>query len=247
MIAKCDDDIIGMRKAGEITGLTLKMIESEIKPGISTLYLDKLINSFIIEHGAKPSFLNYSGFPASACISVNETVVHGIPSDNIVLKEGDIVSVDIGACFNGYHGDAARTFPVGKISNEKQKLIDVTKQCFFEGINALKIGERLGLLMNAIQSYAEKNGFSVVRELVGHGIGKHLHENPNVPNYGLKNEGIIVPKNIFLAVEPMINLGRREIYIEDDGWTIKTRDGKPSAHYENTIFVSENGVEILTI
>ena len=247
MIAKCDDDIIGMRKAGKITGLTLKMIESEIKPGISTLYLDKLINSFIIEHGAKPSFLHYNGFPASACISVNETVVHGIPSDNIVLKEGDIVSVDVGACFNGYHGDAARTFPVGKISNEKQKLIDVTKQCFFEGINALKIGERLGLLMNAVQSYAEKNGFSVVRELVGHGIGKHLHENPNVPNYGLKNEGIIVPKNIFLAVEPMINLGRREIYIEDDGWTIKTRDGKPSAHYENTIFVSENGVEILTI
>ena len=247
MIAKCDDDIIGMRKAGKITGLTLKMIANEIKPGISTLYLDKLINSFIIEQGAKPSFLHYNGFPASACISVNETVVHGIPSDNIVLKEGDIVSVDVGACFNGYHGDAARTFPVGKISNEKQKLIDVTKQCFFEGINALKIGERLGLLMNAIQSYAEKNGFSVVRELVGHGIGKHLHENPNVPNYGLKNEGIIVPKNIFLAVEPMINLGRREIYIEDDGWTIKTRDGKPSAHYENTIFVSENGVEILTI
>lgn len=247
MIAKCDDDIIGMRKAGKITGLTLKMIANEIKPGISTLYLDKLINSFIIEQGAKPSFLHYNGFPASACISVNETVVHGIPSDNIVLKEGDIVSVDVGACFNGYHGDAARTFPVGKISNEKQKLIDVTKQCFFEGINALKIGERLGLLMNAVQSYAEKNGFSVVRELVGHGIGKHLHENPNVPNYGLKNEGIIVPKNIFLAVEPMINLGRREIYIEDDGWTIKTRDGKPSAHYENTIFVSENGVEILTI
>ena len=247
MIAKNEEDILGMRKACEITGQTLKMIEKEIRPNISTAYLDKLIKSFIIEQGATPAFLNYQGFPASACISVNETVVHGIPSEKIILKEGDIVSIDVGARYNGYNGDAARTFAVGQISEEKQKLIDVTKQCFFEGIKALEIGERLGHLMNAIQTYAEKNGFSVVRELVGHGIGKKLHESPNVPNYGLKNQGIIVPKNIFLAVEPMINMGKREIYMESDGWTIKTQDGKPSAHYENTIFVSENGIEILTI
>lgn len=247
MVAKNEYDIECMRRAGEITGGALKMIEKHIKAGISTLHLDKLIKSYIIDSGATPSFLNYNGFPASACISVNETVVHGIPSDDIILQEGDIVSIDVGACYKGYHGDAARTFPVGRISAEKQRLIDVTKQSFFEGINALKIGERLGSLMHAIQTHAESNGYSVVRELVGHGIGKKLHDNPNVPNYGLKNEGIIVPKNIFLAVEPMINMGKREIYLEDDGWTIKTLDGKPSAHYENTIFVSENGIEILTI
>lgn len=247
MISNSETEISLMRKAGEITRNTLLYIESLIKPNVSTMYLDKCIKMFIIENGANPSFLNYNGFPASSCISVNETVVHGIPSEKIILKEGDIVSVDVGVNYKGHQGDAARTFAVGKISPEKQRLIDVTKQCFFEGINALKIGERLGLLSVAIQNYAEKKGFSVVRELVGHGIGTRMHEAPNVPNFGKASDGPIIPENIFLAIEPMINMGKKEVYMESDGWTIKTVDGMPSAHYENTVFVTKNGVEILTL
>lgn len=247
MIAKTDYDIAMMKKAGEITKNTLLFAKSLLKPGISTMNLDKQIKMFIIDSGAKPSFLNYNGFPGSACISLNETVVHGIPSDKIILKEGDIVSIDVGANYKGYHGDASRTFPIGKISADKQKLIDVTEQCFFKGIEKLKVGERLGAVSEAIQTHAEKNGYSVVRELVGHGIGKKLHDLPNVPNFGKASDGIIIPENIFLAIEPMINFGQKEIYMESDGWTIKTKDGLPSAHYENTVFVTKNGVEILTI
>jgi methionyl aminopeptidase len=247
LIAKTDYDIAMMRKAGEITKNVLNFAKNLIKPGISTMFLDKQIKMFIIDSGAKPSFLNYNGFPGSACISLNESVVHGIPSDKIILKEGDIVGFDVGANFKGYHGDAARTFPVGNISEEKQKLIDVTEQCFFKGIEALKIGERLGCVSEAIQKHAERNGSSVVRELIGHGIGKKLHEAPDIPNYGKATDGIIIPENIFLAIEPMINMGQKEIYMERDGWTIKTKDGLPSAHYENTVFVTKLGVEILTL
>ena len=173
--------------------------------------------------------------------------MHGIPKENIILQEGDIVSVDVGVTYKGYNGDAARTFPVGKISAEKQRLIDVTKQSFFEGIAKLEVGKKLGRLSHAIQKFAEENGFSVVRELVGHGIGKNMHEMPNIPNYGREDEGIIVPENIFLAIEPMINMGKRYICLENDGWTIRTKDGLPSAHYENTVLVTKNGVEILTL
>lgn len=247
MIAKSDYDILAMRKAGEITKNALLHAKSLLKPGISTMFLDKQIKMFIIYNGANPSFLNYNGFPGSACISLNETVVHGIPSDKIILKEGDIVSIDVGASFEGYHGDASRTFPIGKISAEKQKLIEVTEQCFFKGIERLKVGERLGAVSEAIQNYAEENGYSVVRELVGHGIGRKLHEAPDVPNFGKASEGIIVPEKIFLAIEPMVNMGQKEVYMESDGWTIKTKDGLPSAHYENTVFVTRNGIEILTI
>lgn len=247
MIAKTDFDIQMMRKASEITKNALNFAKSLIKPGISTMFLDKQIKMFIIDNGAKPSFLNYNGFPGSACISPNDCVVHGIPSEKIILKEGDIVGIDIGANFKGYHGDAARTFSVGKISYESQKLIDVTEQCFFKGIEKLKVGERLGCVSEAIQSHAEKNGYSVVRELIGHGIGKKLHEAPEIPNYGKASDNIIVPENIFLAIEPMINMGHKEIYMERDGWTIRTRDGLFSAHYENTVFVTKHGVEILTL
>jgi methionyl aminopeptidase len=236
-----------MRKAGEIVKKTLQYAETLIKPNISTMYLDKLIKMYIIKSNATPSFLNYQGFPASACISVNDVVEHGIPSDDIILKEGDIVSVDVGANYNGFHGDASRTFAVGEISPQKKRLIDITEQCFFKGIEALKVGERLGKLSNAIQKHAEKNGYSVVRELVGHGIGKKLHDFPNVPNYGKPTDNITVPENIFLAIEPMINMGKKEIYIENDGWTVRTKDGLSSAHYENTIFVTTAGVEILTL
>lgn len=247
MVAKSNTDIVLMKKACEITKKTLEYAETLIKPGASTLNLDKSIKKFIIDNNGIPNFLNYQGFPASACISVNDVVVHGIPSSKTILKEGDIVSIDVGVNYKGYNGDAARTFPVGKIAPELQRLIDVTKQCFFEGISHLYVGGKLGALSNAIQQYAESNGFSVVRELVGHGIGTNLHEMPNVPNYGKETDGITIPENIFLAVEPMINMGKRGIYIEKDGWTIRTKDGLPSAHYENTILVTKNGVEILTL
>ena len=236
-----------MKKAGEMTRDALNYAETLIKPGISTLELDKLVEKYIIDRGGIPSFLNYDGYPASICASVNDVVVHGIPSANIVLKEGDIISIDVGVIYKGYNGDAARTFPVGKISPQKERLIRVTKECFFEGIKHLKVGERLGKMSHAIQVYAEKNGYSVVRELVGHGIGRRMHEPPNVPNYGRETDGPIVTKNACIAVEPMINMGKKEIGMLSDGWGIVTRDGLPSAHYENTILITENGVEILTL
>lgn len=247
MVAKTQNEINLMRKACEITKKTLEFAETLIKPLASTLSIDKMLKKFIIEQGAKPSFLGYEGFPASSCISVNDVVVHGIPSDDVILQEGDIVSVDVGVDYKGYNGDAARTFPVGKISAEKQRLIDVTKQSFFEGISKLRVGGKLGEMSSAIQQYAESFGYSVVRELVGHGIGTKMHESPSVPNYGKPTDGITIPENIFLAVEPMINMGRRQIYLEADGWTIRTQDGMPSAHYENTILVTKSGVEILTL
>ena len=236
-----------MRKAGQITRDALDYAKTLIKPGISTLDLDNLVKKFIINCGGSPSFLGYEGFPASICTSVNEMVVHGIPSKDVVLQEGDIISVDVGVIYKGYNGDAARTFPVGKISPEKAKLIEVTKECFFEGIRQLKVGERLGKVSHAIQVYAEKHGYSVVRELVGHGIGKKMHMSPNIPNYGKDTDGPIVVENVCLAIEPMINMGKKEIAMLQDGWGIVTRDHKPSAHYENTVLVTKNGVEILTL
>ncbi len=240
-------EIVLMKKAGEITKNALNYAKTLIKVGISTFYLDKLIEKYIIDCGGIPAFLGYEGFPGSACISINEMVVHGIPNENIILQEGDIVSIDIGVIYKGYHGDAARTFPVGKISPENEKLIKVTEECFFEGVKNLKLGEPLGKLSNAIQRHAESNGYSVVRELVGHGIGKKLHESPSVPNYGKSQSGPIVTANSCIAIEPMINMGRKEIGMLQDGWGIVTRDGKPSAHYENTVLITKHGVEILTL
>lgn len=240
-------EIVLMKKAGEITRDALNYVKTLIKPGVSTLYLDKSVEKYIIDRGGIPSFLNYDGFPNSICASVNEMVVHGIPSEEIILKEGDIISVDVGVIYKGYNGDAARTFPVGKISSEKQRLINVTEECFFEGIKNLKVGERLGKLSHAIQKHAEKNGYSVVRELVGHGIGKKMHEPPNVPNYGKESDGPVVTKNSCIAIEPMINMGKKEIKMLSDGWGIVTKDGLPSAHYENTVLITENSVEILTL
>ena len=235
-----------MRKACEITAGALKVIKPYINAGISTAHLDKLLEQYIIDCGAIPSFKGYQGFPNSACISVNEMVVHGIPSDKIILKEGDIVSIDVGAKYKGYNGDAARTFTVGKVSAEKEKLIKVTKECFFEGIKNLKAGVRVGVISNAVQLHAEKNGFSVVRELVGHAVGEELHEDPQIPNFGEKNEGPVIAKGSFLAIEPMINAGRPDVRMLRDGWGIITADKRPSAHYENTVLVTESGVEILT-
>jgi methionyl aminopeptidase len=241
---KTDKEIELMRAPCKITGDVLKLLEEKIKPGMTTKELDKIAYDYITSCGAKPSFLGLYGFPATTCISINEQVVHGIPTDRII-EEDMIVSVDVGAYLNGFHGDAARSFYVGYISPEKKRLIDVTKECFFEGIKGICVGSALGDIGAQVQAHAEKNGYSVVREMVGHGIGREMHEEPNVPNYGKRGTGIRLKKNMTLAVEPMINMGSYEINL--NGWDCVTRDGKPSAHYENTILIGDNGVEILTL
>ena len=246
IILKSDDEIEKMRVAGGIVADTLSMIEREISPGITTGEIDRLVEEFIRARGATPSFKNYHGYPASACVSVNEVIVHGIPGKR-ALKEGDIVSIDVGAYIDGFHGDAARTFPVGRVSDAAQKLIDVTRQSFFEGLKFVKIGNRLEDISFAVQSFAEKNGFSVVREFVGHGIGRDMHESPDVPNYGTPGRGIRLKKGLVLAIEPMILEGERYMRVLDDGWTAVTKDGHLAAHYENTVALTENGPEILTL
>ena len=236
-----------MRKACKVTKEALELIEKNIRPGISTKELDKIAFDFIKSKGGVPSFLNYNGFPGSICASLNDEVVHGIPSKNIILQEGDIISIDMGTLLDGWHSDAARTFAVGKVSAEAQRLIDVTKQSFFEGLKYLKHGAKLGDVSSAIQEYVEKNGYSVVRDLVGHGIGQNLHEEPNVPNFGPKGKGVRLAAGMTLAIEPMVNEGNYKVEVLDDDWTIVTADGTLSAHYENTVLVTKDGYEILTL
>ena len=236
-----------MRESGRLTKNVLELIEKSIRVGMTTKDLDKIAYDYIKSCGATPSFLNYCGYPASICASIDETVVHGIPSDEIVIRDGQIVSIDVGVEYNGYHGDAARTFTVGNVSEEKRKLVEVTKECFFKGIENLKDGTPLGDIGFAVQSHAEANGYSVVRALVGHGIGTKMHEDPQVPNYGRKGTGIRLKKGMAIAIEPMINAGVYQVDFMPDGWTVKTRDRKPSAHYENTVVIGEDGVEILTL
>lgn len=244
---KTDAEIAKMRESGKLTRDVLNLIEREIKVGMSTKDLDKIAYDFIKSCGAEPSFLGYAGYPASICASIDDTVVHGIPSDDIIIKEGQIVSIDVGVIYNGWQGDAARTFMVGKVSEEKQKLVKITEECFFKGIENLKDGTPLGDIGYAVQQHAESNGFSVVRALVGHGIGKQMHEDPSVPNYGKKGTGIRLKKGMVIAIEPMINAGTFQVEFLSDGWTCKTKDRRPSAHYENTVAITENGVEILTL
>ena len=244
---KSASQIEKMRKSGAITKGALELIEKSIRPGISTKQLDKIAHDYIISKGAKPNFLNYNGFPGSICASVNDEVVHGIPSKHRVLKEGDIISIDMGAVLDGWHSDAARTFGVGKISSEAQQLIDVTKQCFFEGIKYAKHGAKLGDISFAIQQYAESHGYGVVRDLVGHGIGTSLHEDPSVPNFGRAGRGVKLAAGMVLAIEPMINEGTWRVEMLDDEWTVVTQDGKLSAHYENTVALTKDGCEILTL
>ena len=222
-------------------------VRDYVREGVSTYELDKLIRQFIEKHGAKPSFLNYSGFPASACISINDEVIHGIPSKKRILQDGDIVKIDVGACYKGYHGDAARTIPVGNVSQEAKLLMDVTRQSFFEGVAVAKAGMRIGDIGSAIQTHAESNGFSVVRPYIGHGIGHDLHEQPDVPNYGTPGRGVRLCNGMTIAIEPMINAGVKEVKNLSDGWTVKTADGKLSAHYENTVAILPDGPKILTL
>lgn len=244
---KSKSEIEKMRIAGKITGDALRLVEKHIRPGVSTAELDKIAYDFIKKQGATPSFLNYNGFPGSICASPNSWVVHGIPNKNIILKEGDIISIDMGACKDGYHGDAARTYAVGKISDEAQRLIDVTKQSFFEGIKYAVHGNKIGDVSAAIQEYVEKHGYSVVRDLVGHGIGRNLHEDPSVPNFGRYGKGVKLAQGMTIAVEPMVNEGAYDVVVLDDDWTVETEDGSLSAHYENTILITRGECEILTL
>ncbi|EKQ52155.1 MULTISPECIES: type I methionyl aminopeptidase [unclassified Clostridium] len=246
IIIKNHDEIAIMRKAGRILGETLLLLEKEVKPGITTANLDRIAEEFITKHGAKPSFKGLYGFPSSLCISVNEQVIHGFPGE-YVLKEGDIVSIDCGAFYDGFHGDAARTFPVGNISVEAQKLIDITRESFFHGIKFAREGNKLTDISHGIQSYVEAAGFSVVRDFVGHGIGRKVHEDPNVPNFGKSGRGPKLVEGMVLAIEPMVNAGTYKVKTLKDGWTVVTADASLSAHYENTVAILSDGPEILTL
>ena len=243
---KTERELAVMRQACKITAAARALAGEMVRPGITTGAIDKAVHDFIVSQGATPSFLNYQGYPASACISVNEVVIHGIPGSR-VLKEGDIVSVDVGAYYKGFHGDCAATFACGQISPEAQKLIDVTKQSFFEGIKFARQGKRVSDISHAVQTYVEANGFSVVRAFVGHGVGEHLHEEPSVPNYGAPGKGPRLVKNMTIAVEPMVNTGTYDVRVLRDGWTTVTADGKLAAHYENTILITDGEPEILTV
>lgn len=234
-----------MRAAGEITAAALTLAGEAVRPGVTTGEIDAIARRYIEKQGASPSFLGYHGYPASICASVNDEVVHGIPGDR-VLKEGDIISIDLGAKYKGYHGDSSKTFPVGKISDEAQRLIRVTEESFHAGMNAFRTGKRLQAISEAVQKTAESAGFSVVRELVGHGIGQELHEDPNVPNFVSFSKGPRLEVGMVLAIEPMINLGAKETVTRPNGWTVCTKDGSLSAHYEHTVALVDSGPEILT-
>jgi methionyl aminopeptidase len=244
---KSGHEIKIMRAAGKLTGMTLNVIKKIIRPGITTEEINDYADRFIRSHGGIPSFKGYNGFPASVCTSLNDVVVHGIPSKNTKLYEGDIISIDIGVEIDGYHGDAARTFGVGRISDRAKRLIEVTMQCFFEAVKLARAGNRMGDISSAVQNLAEKNGYGVVRALVGHGIGARLHEEPDVPNFGTAGKGVRLCDGMVLAIEPMINEGTYEVKISDDGWTVRTKDGGLSAHYENTVALIDGSNEILTL
>ena len=245
IIVKSEREIELMRRAGKITAAARALAGEMVKPGVTTREIDKAVFHFIRSQGAEPSFLNYNGYPASVCVSVNDEIIHGIPGPR-VLKEGDIVSVDVGAYIGGFHGDCAATYPCGKISEEAQRLIDVTRQSFFEGFAQAREGNRISDISHAVQACVEANGFSVVREYVGHGVGRNMHEAPEIPNYGAPGHGPKLLRGMTIAVEPMVNAGTAAIRQMSDGWTVKTRDGKYAAHYENTILITAGEPEILT-
>ncbi len=244
---KTSEELVIMRKASLIVRDVLLMLEDHIKEGVSTAHLDYLAREYIHKRNAKPSFLNYQGYPSSICASIDDVVVHGIPSQSSCLKEGMIVGIDVGAYYDGFHGDAARTFAVGKISDEKARLIKVTKESFFKAVERIKDGVRLGDISSSVQQHVESNGFSVVKALVGHGIGRELHEEPSVPNYGEAGRGVRLRTNMTIAIEPMVNAGTFLVKTDRDGWTVRTKDGAPSAHYENTVLITDSGAEILTL
>ena len=236
-----------MRESCKLTRELFLILEEKIRPGVTTMELDTIAYNFYKKHGATPNFLNYNGFPGTICASVNDEVVHGIPSRHRVLAEGDIISIDMGCILDGWHSDAARTFAVGRISDEAQRLIDVTRESFFKGIDVIKHGVKMGDVSWAIQNFLESNGYGVVRDLVGHGVGRSLHEEPEVPNFGKAGRGIRLAAGMTLAIEPMVTAGDYHVNVLDDDWTVVTRDGSLAAHYENTVAVTREGVEILTL
>jgi methionyl aminopeptidase len=246
MICKSNDEVELMRQSALLVSKTLSEVAKLLKPGITTLSIDKMIGSFIHDHHAVPSFLNYKGYPFNSCISVNDVVVHGFPGNN-ELKEGDIVSIDIGVILNGWHGDHAYTFAIGNQGEAVSRLLKVTKESLYKGIEKAVAGNRVGDISYAIQEHTERNhGYGVVRELVGHGLGKNLHEDPQVPNYGKRGSGPKLKEGLVLAIEPMINLGKKDVYTEDDGWTVRTKDGKPSVHFEHDVCVRKVKADILS-
>jgi len=247
IIIKSQQEFEIMREPGKVTGKILKELEDFIKPGISTMDIDRFVEDTIRAHGMIPAFKGYGGFPGSACVSVNEEVVHGIPSKKRILREGDIVSVDIGCIYKGYNSDAARTYGVGKISDEAQRLIDAARESFFEGLKFCKVGYRLSDVSHAIQKRVEEDGFGVIRDFVGHGIGRELHEDPQIPNYGKPGRGPRLAKGMVLAIEPMISEGTYEVEVLLDNWTAVTADGKLAAHYENTVVITDGEPELLTL
>ena len=241
------DQIKIMKEAGRITGEALLVARDHVRPGISTYELDRLVRESIEKAGAKPSFLGYGGFPGSACISINDEVIHGIPSKKRFLEEGDVVKIDVGAFYKGFHGDSARTIAVGRVSDEAQKLIEVTRASFFAGIEQLNVGNRLGDVGAAIDGLVVANGFSTVKRYIGHGIGRELHESPDVPNYGTPGRGTRLCAGLVIAIEPMVNVGTETVRELSDGWTVKTADGSLSAHYENTVALTGDGIINLTL
>lgn len=235
-----------MKEAGKISARALKLGGEAVEPGVSTEYIDNLINKYIVSMGAKPSFLGYGDFPKSSCISINNVVIHGIPSKKRIIKSGDIVSIDVGACIHGYHGDNAYTFPCGDISPEAQNLLNATKESLYEGIKMAKIGNRVGDIGNTVEEYVKARGYSVVRDFVGHGVGASLHEDPSVPNYGKPGHGPRLVNGMTIAIEPMVNAGTEKVVILDDNWTTVTADNKLSAHFEHTVSITPDGPIILT-
>ena len=246
IIIKNSEQLTLMRRAGRITGEALLVAREVIRPGISTKEIDSKVRAFIEKCGAEPSFLGYNGFPGSACVSVNDEVIHGIPSEKRIISEGDIVKVDVGARYRGYNGDSARTFPVGKVSDEALKLIEVTKGSFYEAMRFAKAGNRIGDIGSAVENFVISNGCSVVKDFVGHGIGAALHEEPEVPNFGRAGRGARLYSNMTLAIEPMVNAGGAGVKVRENGWTVVTTDGKLSAHYENTVIITDGDPILLT-
>lgn len=246
IVLKTSRELSVMRKAGRISQKALRLAGEAVEPGVSAWEIDKLVRQYIESEGAKPSFLGYDGYPASACISVNNVVIHGIPKKSVILKKGDIVSIDVGAYYEGFHGDNAWTFPCGEISGEAQALLDATEQALFKAIEQARPGNRLGDIGSTVQGYVEARNYSVVREFVGHGVGAKLHEDPSVPNYGTSGRGVRLQAGMTIAIEPMINLGRKEIEVLKDGWTTVTRDHSLSAHFEHTVAITPDGPVILT-
>ena len=243
---KTDEEIELMYEANQLVGKTLGELAKHIAPGVSTLQLDKIAEEFIRDNGAVPAFLGYAGFPNSICTSVNEQVVHGIPSSKMILKEGDVISIDCGTVLNGFVGDSAYTFCVGEVAPAVKRLLKITKESLYKGIEQAVAGNRVGDIGHAVQSFVEQYGYGVVRELVGHGVGRKMHEDPQVPNYGNKGSGVRLSEGMVLAIEPMITLGKKDIVMERDGWTITTKDRKPAAHFEHDVVVRQGRAEILS-